>query len=62
MIFLVDRAIPYQDVNALLYSGVYDLTGHSFRASIPEVVGSIPTLVGQNSQPAQYGFHSRVAP
>ena len=26
------------------------------RASIPEVVGSIPTVVGQNFQPAQCGF------
>ena len=28
------------------------------RASIPEIVGSIPTVVGQNFQPAQWGFHS----
>ena len=28
------------------------------RASIPEVVGSISTVVGQNFQPAQCDFHS----
>ena len=28
------------------------------RASIPEIGGLIPTVVGKNFQPAQYGFHS----
>ena len=29
------------------------------KPSIPEVVGSIPAVVGQNFQPAQCGFHSQ---
>ena len=31
--------------------------GH-FLGSIPEVIGSISAVIGQNFQPAQCGFHS----
>ena len=57
----VVRTVRYCDISELgLVLLIPDHVAQSVerRASIPEVVGSIPTVVGRNFQPAQCGFHS----